>query len=244
MDASAAAAAAAPLIGALGGAFMTWPATIERSGELGLHGWDFYMIGRGGVLGDVPADVVRAAFVFFPARTIDRFWVHARAVMSAERGVQEYVAMLHRWGRERLTPAAGLERIDTLTARLVEATDVAGLALYAGWRALPLPDDLPARVAQRLMVLREHRGGVHGVSVLASGLPPLHAILAGTGGEGNARFFGWKPPYPDVSEAHAAREQAEALTARLATPPYETLSEPERHELVTLLGAAHAEAFA
>lgn len=243
MDASTAAAGAAPLISALGGAYMTAPETIARSGELDLHGWGFYMIGRGGVLGDAPPDVVRAALVFFPARTVDRFWVAAREVVAPERGVAEYAAMLHRWGRERLVDAPGLARLDDLAGRLIEATDVAGLALFAGWRALQLPGDLPARVAQRLMVLREHRGGVHGVSTLATGLPPLHAILAGPGGEGNARFFGWRPPYPDIGGARARREEAESMTAHLATQPYEALSAEERTEIIELLTTAHATAF-
>ena len=44
---------------------MTDPATYAYGAELGFEGMDFYVAGRGGALGDVPADVVAAAFVFF-----------------------------------------------------------------------------------------------------------------------------------------------------------------------------------
>ena len=38
--------------------FMTDPATFARGAALGFEGMDFYVAGRGGALGDVPADVV------------------------------------------------------------------------------------------------------------------------------------------------------------------------------------------
>ena len=45
----------------LPGGFMTAPTTYERGAELGFEGADFYLAGRAGVLGEVPADVVVAA---------------------------------------------------------------------------------------------------------------------------------------------------------------------------------------
>ena len=44
---------------------MTDPATYAYGAELGFDGMDFYVAGRGGALGDVPADVVTAAFIYF-----------------------------------------------------------------------------------------------------------------------------------------------------------------------------------
>ena len=60
-----AARATAQAVGALGGAFMLDGSTYARGAELGFSGLDFYVLGRGGALGDTHADVVAAAFCFW-----------------------------------------------------------------------------------------------------------------------------------------------------------------------------------
>ncbi len=55
-------ATAHPTIGTLGFAFYVVPETLERGKALGLDGFRFYFLGRGGVSGDVEAPVVKSAF--------------------------------------------------------------------------------------------------------------------------------------------------------------------------------------
>jgi hypothetical protein len=55
MDSVEAAKQTAAAIGQLGGAFMIDGSTFARGGELGFGGLDFYVLGRGGVLGDTTA---------------------------------------------------------------------------------------------------------------------------------------------------------------------------------------------
>jgi len=105
-----------------------------------------------------------------------------------------------------------------------------GLAGHA-----PPPDDLAGRAAQLGHVLREHRGGAHGVAVLAPGLSPLEAVVA-NGGTETAALYGWSEPYPDPDPGRAA--EAEALTDALAAPAYDALSPGERETLLGLLDAA------
>ena len=64
--------ATAPAIHDLPSKFMLDGATYVRGAELGFEGMDFYAAGRGGVLGDVTADVVAAAFVFFEPGLVPR----------------------------------------------------------------------------------------------------------------------------------------------------------------------------
>ena len=56
------------------GGFMTDAATYARGAELGFDGLDFYAAGRGGALGDVHADVVVAALVFFAPGLVHESW--------------------------------------------------------------------------------------------------------------------------------------------------------------------------
>lgn len=244
LDARAAAVAAKAAVGDLGGAWMVGEAEERATADAGLVGWQLYFLARHGVLGDVDADVVTAVACFFPADVVGENWEAARAVLTPEQAVGRYLELLHGWGRERLAGFAGVGRLADLAERLVDGADVTGLPLFAGWRAVPLPADPPARCAQLMQVLREHRGACHAVAVVASGLPPLTAILANTGGETNARDYGWQPPFPAVSDAdRALRARAEELTDDLATAAYDALDRAERDELVALLDAAHRHAF-
>jgi hypothetical protein len=186
--------------------------------------------------------VVRAVFAFFPQRSIDKGWAAALAAMPPADSVREYAACCHEWGRKHLGGVDGLDRLAELLERVVDGADPAGLPLFAGWRALPRPDDAPARVAQLCMTLREHRGGLHVVAVLAAGLTPLQAVVSGPYGAANAKFFGWPEPWPDPA-AYADRWQsAEARTNELAAAVYEPLSSDEREQLVRLVEAAAAAA--
>ncbi len=65
-----------------GGAFMLHPDTTARGEALGLDLAGFYGLGRGGVLGDVDADVVISAFAFFEPGMVRAIWDGARTKMS------------------------------------------------------------------------------------------------------------------------------------------------------------------
>jgi hypothetical protein len=233
----------ATAIVALGGGYMISPEARDAGKAAGFRGWQFYMCGRGGVLGDVDADVVTAALGFFPAERVRTAWESGRAVAAPEQAARTYAEVAAAWGRNRLGDAPDLDRLGVLLERVVDAADPAGLPLFAGWRAVPRADDAPARVIQLAQVLREHRGGAHVVAVLSSGLTPLQAVLAGGGGEGNAAFFGWPEPYAAVADGlRARRDAAEALTDEIVAPAYAALDEGETAELERLLTDAAARA--
>lgn len=230
------AAAVKDAVHGLGGAFMKSRLTRERGTELGVPGWAFYVAGRGGVLGDVDADIVSAAMVFFPTAWVREHWEMARAVLQPTEAAHEYAAACQRWGRDRLAEVKDLARLAELAERVVAAVQPAALPLFAGWRALPLPHDPPARVAQLAMVLREHRGNLHALAVIAHGMSPLEAHVTGPLGAANAEFFGWPPPYPDPETLADVWQSAEAATARLTAVAFAAaLDESERDELARLL---------
>jgi len=244
--------AAKQVIAGVGGAFMISRYAKAAAVDFGLPDgrWTPYFAGRCGFLGDVDADVVTAAVAFFPPAVVRQGWEESRSVRTgpdAQHGGLRYATACHEWGRVRLAGWAGAERFAELGLRVVAAVDVAGLPLFASWRAAALPDDAPARAAQVLQVLREHRGGAHAIAVVASGLTPLESILAGPGGAANAEFFQWGGPFPDLSGATDVidrRAACEQLTDRIVAPAYAALDHSERDELVTLLSDAAAAAFA
>ena len=139
-DARATAVAAQGKIGDLGGAWMSSEAEEAASIAAGLPDWQLYFLGRHGVLGDVDPDVVLAAAYVFPADYLRREWTKAREVMTPEDALYRYLAVCHPWGREQLTGFAGTNRLAELGQRVIDGADVVGLSLFAGWRAVPMPE--------------------------------------------------------------------------------------------------------
>jgi hypothetical protein len=233
----AAAVAVKEAVQALGGGFMISPEAKAAGKAMGLRGRQLYFGGRCGVLGDVDADVVTAAAAFWPAQVVRESWEGALAVAAPRDIALAYAGVCHAWGRRTLADAPGLTRVAELLEAVAEHATVVAVPLFAGWRALPRPDDPPARVAQLAHVLREHRGGLHALAVLACGLHPLEAIMSGPRGASDARFFGWPEPYPAPEDTRPARERAERLTDDLASAAYAVLDEGDGAELARLLAA-------
>ena len=226
-------------IGELGGAWMLADEVLAPGKEFGYpNGYAYYVTGRGGVLGDVDADVVTSAFGFFHPALVRKMWERGVAVEGAAAGAAGYGAAGAEFGRRRMGDFDGAERLAELAARAATGIDSTGLALFAGWRAHPLPDDAAGRAYQLVSVLRELRGSVHVLAVVATGLGPLAAVLA-TGGEENARRFGWPEPFPSI--AAAAKVPAEQLTDQVLCRLYaEVLTLAELAELATLARALRA----
>jgi hypothetical protein len=239
-DSLAFTAACKPFVSGLGGGFMISREAKAFADAHQLQHWSAYMLGRGGVLGSVDADVVCAAMGFWPSDVVTQAWSSGRAELAPAVALGEYAEACRDWGRRRYAGFAGAGRLAELLGWVVDGCDVAGLPLFAGWRAVELPGDDPARLAQLLHVHREYRGGLHLVAVLATGLTPLQAVLGGPGGVANATFFGWPEPFEDVSAHAPARAAAEELTDRLVAPAYDVLGHDERVELLELLAAAAA----
>ena len=210
---------------------------VFRAGEAhGVSGWAWYHGGRGGPLGDVGPEVVHAAFVFFPLASVEKGWGKVRAAGAdpSELG-RAYAGALQDWGRAHLDGVDGLERLAELGLRVVDGADAAGLPLLAAWRALPRPDDAPGRALHALQLLRELRGGLHGLAVLAEGMTPLEALASGPYGAANAQMFGWAEPYPEPDGLQDARARVDERTSLLAGRTFEVLDDRERDELVALV---------
>ena len=234
-SAEAAAALKKP-VGDWGFAWMSDAGLRERGkAELGLCGRPLYHLGRAGAMGDVPVDVVIAAEAFFPPEVVRAAWVDGRGDRQPYDVALFYSAGCSALFRERYGDRPGLERLAELLARVVDGASALGAPLFAAWRALPRPDDAAGRVGLLVNVLREHRGSVHAAAVAAMGLGPLEAIMAGSYGESNARFFEWPEPYPDPMPYSERWAAAEELTSTAAAAAYDSLTPAERAELVELV---------
>jgi hypothetical protein len=202
----------APLIGSLGAKYMLDPETMAHGAEAGYpNGFAYYVVGRGGVLGDVDSDVVYSAFMFFERTLIDKLWKAGVAVEGARVASKRYMQSCDAWGKKHLANVDNLDLFISPAEKLISQVDSSGLSLFAGLRAEPLPSDLSARAYRLITLLRELRGCLHIAACVTHGLSGLEASLVSSG-EGMTKLHGWAPPYPDVSHQVAARDAAEKAT--------------------------------
>ena len=228
---------ASPLINTLGSAFYFTPATLARGKELGLRGMQYYILGRGGVLGDADSSVIRSAFGYFNATVIRDAWDSGRAIVAPRVAGHEYFQSAAQHGRTTLADTPGMEAFADAAAAINDAADDTGLPLYAGIKSEPLADDVPARAYQLVTVLRELRGSAHLLALRAVGIDDkvAHFIKRPDA----VKMFGYTPEdVPTFTDAmHAAMSEAEVLTDRLVTPAYAGLSEAQQSALVDGLHA-------
>lgn len=240
MDQLEAATASGDAIAGLGTHFMMDAATYAHGGTLGYEGLDFYVAGRGGALGDVPAGVVTAAFVFWEPAHVAAAWERTAALLPRLAAGAEFAGAAHRWADEHIPDDFDAARLAELAGRVNEAASPAGAPLFAGWRALDEPSaDRPKALAlHRLNGLRELRGALHGAAVLCEGITPHGAVARRT--PYMLDVFGWQPPHPDKAEVREPWAAAQAATERAMAPAFATLTDGERSEFVALATALQA----
>jgi len=237
MDALAAAAATAPAVSTVGSHFMLDGSTYKRGAELGFQGLDFYVTGRGGVLGDVDADVVSAAFTFFEPNGVRALWNQGRSVMPATQAATEFAACCAAWAEEHVPDDLDAARLGTLAGQVAAGARPACAPVFAGWRAMDVPSSPKAAAVHQMNVLRELRNGLHGAAVVASGLTPLQALSVRT--PHMVPLFGW-PEAAATDGLQALWDGAEERTTAAIAHAYEGLDDAERDELAALAGALHS----
>jgi hypothetical protein len=136
-----------------------------------------YYCSRAGCMGQVPGEVVVAAFgVFNPDLIIphvERGWAIA--------GVDDVLAAREKGATASLTRILGdqpqLPRATELLQRAAAAGCASGRFLYAGLRSLGIPDTPWGALWRAVDSVREHRGDSHIAAWIAAGLDPVEAGL-------------------------------------------------------------------
>jgi hypothetical protein len=130
-----------------------------------------YFTSRGSVMGQVPGEVVAAAFAVFnphaviPAVTLG--WTRCDAATICHARTEGARAHLIRTLGDRPT---GLARATELLVRATADLKPAGRPLYAGLLSLGLPGDPMGDMWRLADLLREYRGDAHTAAWVATGL--------------------------------------------------------------------------
>jgi hypothetical protein len=225
-------AVAGPLISQLGGLFCVADEASARAAELGLSPFQFCLLGRAGGFGDADATVVQSALGYYPPLRIMQGWDAAKAIVPPREGLTAFMECCAAFGRRHLAGLPGLDAFCVAAEAVRDAASPAGLPLYAGVAAESLVPDSPGRAMQLVTVLREFRGGVHLLAVVACGLDPRAAHYLS---RPDLFFtFGWGPDdVPAVTDEDRARLlAADELTGRLTEPAFGVLDQDGRDALM------------
>ncbi len=130
-----------------------------------------YFTSRGSVMGQVPGEVVAAAFAVFNPEVVvpclDIGWTRTdAATICAARdagGIDQLVRILG----ER---PDGIDRANELLTVAVASLRPEGRPLYAGLRSLDMPDSAMGQLFRRGDMLREFRGDSHTAAWISNGI--------------------------------------------------------------------------
>jgi len=226
--------------GDIGAAFYFHPDTVAAGKELGLNGFTFYILGRGGALGDVSPAVVSAAFGYFNPDAIAAAWNKASATMTPTAAAQAYWDECGKRGSDLFSGIGDdvLQAYVDAAETVIDHADLAAAPLFAGTAQLTCTDDLPGRAMQKAAVLRELRGSVHLCAVLASGLSDAqaHAIKR----PGDVAVFGWEEAPSVPVDGDEKMDAAEELTNAMLERAFFALTEEQADALVAGTNAMHA----
>ena len=224
--------------------------------------WDGYFAGRAAPLGQVPAEVVHAAFYSFAdgevARHIPEVWETTTPAAAHAAREQGCVAALRRILGE-LVETPEFACAAELLAKASTSASTEGRVMYAGLRSLPMPEEPVARLWHAANMLREHRGDGHVVALVSEriGGTEAHVLSALAMGIYPAESFGRIHHLPKARLAevmdglrdrglldaagrfteagHATKDRIESLTDALAEAPYDGLEPFELDQLIALL---------
>lgn len=130
-----------------------------------------YFTSRGSVMGQVPGEVVAAAFAVFNPAVVVPAVAHGWSLTDAHTicAARDHgaIAQLRRVLGDS---PAGLDRAHELLVRAIEPLRPEGRPLYAGLRSLAMPESVLGAVWRMGDMLREFRGDSHTAAWISAGL--------------------------------------------------------------------------
>lgn len=174
--------------------------------------------------------VVHGAFGYFHPGLIAKMWTTASERIAPREAARLYHRCAHELGRSTLAEVDDLDGFVDAATQIIGAVEGASLPLFTAMRAEPVPTDDPAAAMPQAMVLRELRGSVHLLSLVAQGLDSAkaHAIKR----PDDVTVFGYETT-PDVTDDDRATwQRAENMTDDLLVPAYASLTDAQAASVV------------
>lgn len=217
----------------LGLSFYFTPTTTNHAKSLGLNVFEFYGLGRGGVLGDADYDTVFEAFTFFSPSAMDMLWTQSRAKADPVEIAHQHLHAAYAFADETFgaIPIAVLEGFAHAAFKVANAVPVGNHALFDGYKQFAVPASPVHAAYLGAILLRELRGGVHIDAVNEAGITAAEAAYAQDPFIFKLHGYGDDDVPETTSELVAKKERAEELTTKGVAAFFEVLDDAERKSL-------------
>lgn len=155
------------------------PGTAEAAKAHGMNVYEFYGLGRGGVLGDVDAAQVRDAFWFFKPSLVEMLWTAAGAKGDPPVVAASYLEAAYAYADRTFgsVPEDVARAYADAARAAIDAVPAGRFALFDGYRTYPVPTNAHHAAYLATICLRELRGGVHIEATRAAGVTPEAACF-------------------------------------------------------------------
>jgi hypothetical protein len=217
----------------IGMSFYFAPTTRERANVHGLNVFEFYGLGRGGVLGDVDFDTVFEAFTFFSPSAMDMLWTKSREKADPVTVANDHVLAAYAFADETFgaVPTSVLGAFAKAAYRVANAVPEGHHALFDGYKQFSAPPSPVHAAYLGAILLRELRGGVHIDAIHEAGITPAQASYLQE--PFIFKLHGYaEHEVPEVtSELEAKKTRAEELTTSGIAAFFDVLSDDERQAL-------------
>jgi hypothetical protein len=217
----------------VGRSFYFDPLTTARAKELGLNGYQFYALGRGGVMGDVDLDVVINAFTFFSPANIARMWGTPVPVANPTATAAAYLQAAYEFADRTFggVPTNVLANFARASHQVASGVARGHHLLVDGYRQYGVSPDPVHAAYLGAILMRELRGSVHIDAVHEVGLSPLEAIYLEDPSIFTMHGYGDNEAPSVTPELEAKKAQAEVLTSAAMAEYFAVLNDEERQGL-------------
>lgn len=217
----------------VGMSFYFTPSTVERAKERGLNVFQFYGLGRGGVLGDVDYDTVFDAFTFFSHSAMGMLWTAAREKGDPVATAGAHLEAAYAFADDTFgaIPTQVLADFAGATRKVVDSVAPGHHQLFDGYAKFAVPSDPVHAAYLGSVLLRELRGCCHIDAINEAGITAAEAAFLQE--PTIFKMHGYTDDDAPVvtPELEAKKARAEEITSAAMANYFEVLSDRERDAL-------------
>jgi hypothetical protein len=214
----------------VGMSFYFAPSTVERAKERGLNVFQFYGLGRGGVLGDADYETVFDAFTFFSHSAMGMLWTASREKGDPVETAEAHLSAAYAYADDTFGAIASdvLANFASATRKVVDAVESGHHRLFDGYKQFAVPLDPVHAAYLGSVLLRELRGCVHIDAIGEAGITAAEAAYLQE--PTIFKMHGYTDDDAPVvtPELEAKKAKAEAITSAAMAAYFEVLSDEER----------------
>jgi hypothetical protein len=214
----------------LGMSFYFDPGTAAAAGEFDMNVFEYYGLGRGGVLGNVSGAVVGEAFWFFHPTTVDALWNSGLAKGEPVAVAKSHLNAAYAWADRTFAGVSEtvMRNYADASRKAIDAVPGGKYALFDGYRSFPVPESAVHAAYLATILFRELRGGIHIDTTREMKVEPNEACFISNESIFKLHGYGDVDAPERTAELVERMANAEELTTKTMASYLDVLTDDER----------------